>query len=219
MPSTSALSPLEEILDVSAKLFVGRGYAGTSTREIADAAGIRQASLYYHFAGKDEILSELLASTVRPTLDNIGQIESAVPADVPGAAVYLLAATDMATLARAPHNIGLLPRLPDVIHSSAGGEYAAHRDALREAYTRLGSQALMQANGTTGSDRLGALLLQLVESVVGLRADGRLVTDADLETIGSSCLRLCGLDTESIRHAVRIAQNSSLRQSMSVASM
>ena len=32
------------------------GYANTSTRRIADAVGVRQASLYHHFATKDDIL-------------------------------------------------------------------------------------------------------------------------------------------------------------------
>lgn len=51
------MAPREEILDAAAGLFVDRGFEGTSTREIAEAVGIRQASVYYHFpSGKDEIL-------------------------------------------------------------------------------------------------------------------------------------------------------------------
>src|ERR1700761_5422625 len=44
----------EEILDAAAELFTNLGYASTSTRRIADAVGIRQASLYHHFATKDD---------------------------------------------------------------------------------------------------------------------------------------------------------------------
>ena len=47
----------EEILAAAAGLFAERGYAATSTRLIADTVGIRQASLYYHFANKEQILS------------------------------------------------------------------------------------------------------------------------------------------------------------------
>ena len=46
----------EEILDAAAELFTNLGYASTSTRGIADAVGVRQASLYHHFATKDDIL-------------------------------------------------------------------------------------------------------------------------------------------------------------------
>src|ERR1700760_2672764 len=53
-----------EILDAAAELFTSLGYASTSTRRIADAVGVRQASLYHHFATKDDILDALLAGTV-----------------------------------------------------------------------------------------------------------------------------------------------------------
>ena len=50
----------EEILDAAAELFTSLGYASTSTRRIADAVGVRPASLYHHFATKDDILDALL---------------------------------------------------------------------------------------------------------------------------------------------------------------
>ena len=43
------------------------GYTGTSTRTIAEAVGIRQASLYHYFKTKDDILCALLSQTVTPT--------------------------------------------------------------------------------------------------------------------------------------------------------
>ena len=58
----------EEILDASAELFTTRGFATTSTHQIADAVGIRQASLYYHFPSKTEIFLTLLKSTVEPSM-------------------------------------------------------------------------------------------------------------------------------------------------------
>lgn len=47
------------ILREAARLFSRRGYHGTSTREIADAVGIRQPSLFHHFASKQEIAEAL----------------------------------------------------------------------------------------------------------------------------------------------------------------
>lgn len=48
------------VLDHAARLFRERGYAETSQRDIAEACGIRTASLYYHFASKEEIVAEVL---------------------------------------------------------------------------------------------------------------------------------------------------------------
>lgn len=50
----------ELILLAASRLFATRGYLGTSTRDIATAVGIRQPSMYNHFASKQEIAEELL---------------------------------------------------------------------------------------------------------------------------------------------------------------
>lgn len=44
------------ILEAAARVFAERGYHGASTQDIADRLGIRQASLYYYFASKEEAL-------------------------------------------------------------------------------------------------------------------------------------------------------------------
>ena len=49
----------ERILYEAAALMAGRGYHGATTREIADAVGIQQPSIFNHFASKAEIVKEL----------------------------------------------------------------------------------------------------------------------------------------------------------------
>lgn len=50
----------ERILDVAIDLFARKGFDAVSMREIAEAAGIRKATLYYYFTTKDEILVTIL---------------------------------------------------------------------------------------------------------------------------------------------------------------
>lgn len=58
----------ERILVEASRLFAVRGYFGTSTRDIADAVGLKQPSLFFHFATKQAIAEELLSySLVKPT--------------------------------------------------------------------------------------------------------------------------------------------------------
>jgi AcrR family transcriptional regulator len=45
-----------EIVDAAARVFAERGFHGASTQDIADVLGIRQASLYYYFASKEQAL-------------------------------------------------------------------------------------------------------------------------------------------------------------------
>ncbi len=58
--STTTWPTRELILLQSSRLFAARGYRGTSTQAIAAAVGVRQPSLYKHFASKQEIAEELL---------------------------------------------------------------------------------------------------------------------------------------------------------------
>ena len=50
----------EQILAIAAELFAERGFAATTVREIADAAGILSGSLYHHFDSKEAMVEELL---------------------------------------------------------------------------------------------------------------------------------------------------------------
>ncbi len=49
-----------EILEAALDLFSTQGFEATSVSQIADAVGIRKASLYSHFASKQEILDALM---------------------------------------------------------------------------------------------------------------------------------------------------------------
>lgn len=48
------------ILDAGLDLFARHGFAGTSMRMLARAAGLRESSLYNHFAGKDDLYQAVL---------------------------------------------------------------------------------------------------------------------------------------------------------------
>jgi TetR/AcrR family transcriptional regulator, cholesterol catabolism regulator len=62
---------LERLFDTAAGLFWEKGYAATSTREIAAALGIQQASLYYHIASKEDLFYQLCVAS-------LGQLRSDV---------------------------------------------------------------------------------------------------------------------------------------------
>ena len=53
------LETTRQIMDAAAELFARSGYEGVTVREIAKRAGIRESSIYNHFAGKAEILTSL----------------------------------------------------------------------------------------------------------------------------------------------------------------
>lgn len=187
----------EEVLDAAARLFTEQGFANTATREIADAIGIRQASLYYHFPDKADLLAEVLAQTIRPTLENVSRVEEL--ADDRATALYLLVLLDVRTLAAAPHNSGLLGMLPDVAKEIP--DFRATHSELGDEYGRLGAAvASPSVTQSVGWRQLGKILLQNVELVIGWRTDRTFRGDS-ADVLASSCLRICGASEARIEQA------------------
>ena len=71
----------KQILDASLRLFSDKGFARTSVRDIAQAAGITDAAIYYHFDSKRDLFEALveergfttaLESLERAEIDNTG---------------------------------------------------------------------------------------------------------------------------------------------------
>lgn len=202
VPYVGSLPAREQILDAAARLFVQKGFSATSTREIAEDCGMRQASLYYHFSGKDEILVELLHRSVRPTVDKVEKIEALVPPATHEAALYLLALIDVRTLAAAPHNLGMLARLPEITQCPAYDDYRETRRELVDAYGRLGSSIAQNPIATIlGQEKLGELLLSWVDSVINLRVAGDKISPRTAGAIAGSCLRVCGVADDRIELA------------------
>lgn len=50
------------IVAAATSLFSRRGVDATSMRDVADAAGVREAAIYRHFRGKEEMAQEIFAS-------------------------------------------------------------------------------------------------------------------------------------------------------------
>jgi AcrR family transcriptional regulator len=63
-----------EILEAAARVFAERGYHGASTQAIADVLGIRQASLYYYFASKEEALAQVCMMGVEEFVEQAAAI-------------------------------------------------------------------------------------------------------------------------------------------------
>jgi len=49
-----------QILEVAVRLFSQRGFRGTTTKEIAQAAGVSEAMVFRHFATKEELYAAIL---------------------------------------------------------------------------------------------------------------------------------------------------------------
>ena len=67
-----------KIVLAAGECFSKKGYTGTSTREIAEKAGVSKSLLHYHFQSKEHILFELEALLVTTISDRVRDRKSVV---------------------------------------------------------------------------------------------------------------------------------------------
>ncbi len=124
-------------MDASSELFTKQGFVTTSTHEIADAVGIRQASLYYHFASKADIFLTILKSTVDP-LTELAERMSTTDATA-AMRLWSLVAAQTRILLSTRWNLGRLYQLPAAV-SPEFEEYHTAREKLAGFYRKLAEE-------------------------------------------------------------------------------
>jgi AcrR family transcriptional regulator len=196
-PASRTFTPREEILEVAGRLFAEGGFAATSTRAIALAVGIKQASLYYHFRGKDEILASLLRESIEPSLEFLERTR----ASCASAPVQLYALTHFDTAAGLGRfaDARALYQLPE-LRTPRFVEFRAHRQRHREAYRALiaaGAEGgVFQPSGSV--EVMTDLVLAFAANAIAIQ--GRRGPDP-AAIVARGCLRLLCCPTRVIERA------------------
>ena len=75
---TERINRRDLIVETAADLFREHGYSATSVRQIAEAVGVTEAALYYHFKeGKRELLQAVLVTQMPDFTNIIGECSDA----------------------------------------------------------------------------------------------------------------------------------------------
>jgi AcrR family transcriptional regulator len=180
----------DEILDAAGELFTTLGYTGTATRTIAEAVGIRQASLYHYFKTKDDILCALLSQTVLPTLSFIPSLLRAEPAMTPAEHLHALATFDGRQLLHGRWNLGALYLQPE-LRGARLEPFWSDRERLRLHYLAM-SKAVVADTGV--HEAAVELPFRLVESLVNMWSKQPGPNRAALpEHVADACIRVLGM--------------------------
>ena len=143
----------ERILTAASRLFAERGYDGTSTRQIADAVGIRQPSLFHHFASKQAIMEALLDLTYAAPADVAERL-----AGEPGPAADRLGEYvrwDVAYTLGLPYDLSAAVA-GDVLEQAAFARFRHDRDRLHAARRRIIEQGIAAGEFVADRRRLRA---------------------------------------------------------------
>lgn len=131
----------ERVLDASARIFRSRGYAETTMNDIAEATGIKAASIYYHFKSKDEIVEEVLNLGTLRVFDAVRHAVDNLPPETPFREKLALALRTHLTLLHTQGdytaaNVRLFPEAPAHVverHMSLRRSYGLYwQEMLRE---------------------------------------------------------------------------------------
>ena len=149
----------ERVLLEAARLFRHHGYSATTLREVADAAGIKAGSIYYHFESKEQILGEVMdkgiqvvAAAVRERVDALPESATArqrIAAAIEGHLWGLLHHGDFTSA-----NIRIYGQIPTAAknrHRLVRRAYADYWDCLLEDAMKRGE---LRADSSTAVVRL-----------------------------------------------------------------
>lgn len=143
-PDDGLSEAARRVLDVAERLFMEQGYAAVALRDIADALGMRQASLYYHFPeGKEQLY---VAVVERVFARHCAGMQVAVQAAAPDLGDQLQAIADWFGTQPAINFLGMM--YADLPALSAEGARRVARSAFRGMFGPLhGVFAAAQARG------------------------------------------------------------------------
>jgi AcrR family transcriptional regulator len=197
------VSPREDILDAAATLFETHGFSTTTTRQIASAAGLEQASMFHYFPRKDELLAELLDRTLEPALEYAAWLDRELMP--PDQKLYLLAYRDTLNICSGPHNLAMLMHLPEAKRP----EFAAYwqkRLALKRTYGRYVTAGLREGIFAGIETALGTeLVFAMVESSIDWFVRGRGKPSKAARDVATAALSLLLASSKRLEGVVRSA--------------
>lgn len=164
-PDDALSEAARRVLDVAERLFMEQGYAAVALRDIADALGMRQASLYYHFpAGKEQLY---VAVVERVFARHRAGLEAAVQAAAPDLRDQLQAVADWFGTQPPINFLGMM--YADLPALSAEGARRVARSAFRGVFGPLHEVfAAAQARGLVRPlhpDLLAGFFIALLDGI------------------------------------------------------
>jgi AcrR family transcriptional regulator len=207
-PAVPVAERKRELQLAAAELFFAKGYEATTIREIAKALGMKSASIYYHWENKEEILFDV----IRSTMEQLAAGVRSVLADEPRADRQLAGVVVHHVVIHA-----LRPKeatLGETELRSLTGTRRGEIQRMRDDYERLVLGVLEQGTRDGLFEALDAklsvyaLISQCTNVGIWYREDGRLGLDEIAAVYANLGLRLVGGEPVDEREVARLAASA-----------
>jgi AcrR family transcriptional regulator len=164
------------LLRAAARLFVDKGFAATTTRDIAEAVGMRSGSPFYHFRSKQELLKEAMIDGLEAGRERLLAAIAGV-AD-PERRLYVLVRTHLGTLLEADCNSPMLLNETRSLDVAARAEIAAAFDRYQAPWQATLDELAARGRIASAAAPLRLLLFGMLNwSGHWYRPDGPLTVD------------------------------------------
>jgi AcrR family transcriptional regulator len=181
MPRRKAEAGLEpnrraELLRAAARLFVEKGFDATTTRDIADAVGMRSGSPFYHFRSKQELLKTAMVegldagyTRLLAAIDGVGEPEQRL---------RILVRTHLGTLLEGECPAPMLLGETRALDAAAHAEIAAAFDRYQVPWQATLDELAQAGKIPSAASPVRLLLFGMLNwSKHWYRADGKLSLD------------------------------------------
>ena len=182
-------SKLEKIREAAITLISRNGLANASVANIAQEAGVSTGYLYRHYAGKEELLNDLLDRVLTRIGDRIALLASEMAG--PREAVEGMVRYIFETAEQQPQHIRFCLNLQNDLSTPISRRVVDRLKGLCEDILAKGQQARMIGPGVTAEDLYVVMLcVPLQYAGVRLREAFRSFTtgDEDVRHVASICL-------------------------------
>jgi AcrR family transcriptional regulator len=171
---------------IAAAQFRRRGYATSTTRELADALGIKKASLYHHIDGKEDLLFAICRESLRRITHDVRAVAQSEPEEtrlrrmiethvlsaLTDRDMHAVMLTELRALSPERHDrvVQLRDAYEQLLHDAIAADQVAGRlrDDLSTKDLRLGRLNILnwtifwfEPGGETSAEQLGARLASL----------------------------------------------------------
>ena len=145
----------DELLRAAARLFVEKGFDATTTRDIAEAVGMRSGSPFYHFRSKQDLLK---AAMIEGLEAGHQRLQAAVAGiDDPERRLRVMIRSHLGTLLEGDCHAPMLVYESRSLGITARAEIAAVSDRYQQAW-----QATLEQLAASGKLRLPAKPMRLL---------------------------------------------------------
>ena len=182
LSATSEPNRRQELLRAAAHLFVQKGFEATTTRDIAEAVGMRSGSPFYHFRSKHDLLK---ATVIEGLEDASARIQAATSGiDDAEQRLRVMIRTHLGSLLEGDCHAPMLLNESRSLDAAARSEIAAAFDRYQMPWQKTLDQLYSQGKIASAVPPIRLLLFGMLNwTTQWYRADGALNLDQLAEQV------------------------------------